>query len=856
MILTSLLLVSSLAWAYEGPLQPPTQVEGQYVYTVPQGARIRGVTAQGMDSLNEKISQLHHPMYVIITDDLPRLSDVHRQYARDQKFRGKQNEIVAKTVTEYLRGDMADANSYYDPMVHHLLYINVGPNAYNWYVGQEWENSLGLVRKALVPYDRTFQNKAKRTKNPLLAAEAMVTQLDNFIFDQTDPARIEARRVAAERARKARELNAARSDLREQVDLYETLLESPYAPEDTETYAMYLDKGRILLRSGMPAQEMAQHARMMGSEVAPLEHDVSENRRHVYAQMFATALKWGIPLSLLFMLVLVMVQRYEELQRVRAKYHREHAYWSEKLRNAELKWSDFYMKRESLDVGMKFTGDTESARQKITESADNINVNLRAMRALLDEADKVIASAKIPTVAVYQKALALFEDSYDFDTGKVDPTSLFTPFKETISMTLVGFADHTEREFRILYSSFDEWLDSRKAWQSDAETDLAHDILDKIVDICAQNHFPADWYAEHPLAGDDESDKAFWDSLNALRRTDPMTYLTKVEELRTWEDARLKSLQILVEKRERVARLSDGMAERVANFVVEQGLPADQDPTSLLRMAERRAEMAEAAVASAATIEQATLLTGYAGDSYLKISRQMASLTKIREGYGKSLVALRRSVDSAQRELSEVTQKVDVDASEHAPARKAAQSLKHLQVQMVRVARDSNLLDPDTPAPVRDFSRIRELQSKVGDILSHLRQIDRQSAVWRRSKEQYLKKVEAMVSKRSRYNRKLRSTYSTSYRCGDVTSVGVGAHDYAYLLSQLNSMENKWDREYRRAKSSYENGQAAQAAARRRSSSYSSSGFSGGGGSFGGGGFSGGGGSFGGGGFSGGGGSW
>ncbi|OGL96801.1 hypothetical protein A2318_04095 [Candidatus Uhrbacteria bacterium RIFOXYB2_FULL_45_11] len=266
-------LLPSTALA-SGPLPAPVLVKGQYVYTIPVDFDPPLVKRAGLEDLNNAVKALHFPYYIVVIQDLPGSGDeAARMHA----------------ATDGLAADWTEAGGF-DPSLSQVIVLSYNPRKLGLLAGGKFKSELGFERDAHQPYHEIFKRSITGTpKDPKGGIIAMTKAIDDYLFDQTDPTLIAARKeaaraeaerqAAAERAAQAeRVMQNARAELSNQIQRLQGLLDQKEdLPEDASSYAELLVKAKEVRSTDEP-ESMVQFAGSMKPTVDVLDATVTGHK--------------------------------------------------------------------------------------------------------------------------------------------------------------------------------------------------------------------------------------------------------------------------------------------------------------------------------------------------------------------------------------------------------------------------------------------------------------------------------------------------------------------------------------------------------------------------------------------------
>ena len=867
-ILFALTLVSTPAFAYESPIAPPDLVQGQYVYTIPEGFEPSGLSKAQQEQLNGELKKLHNPFYVVILKDLPLLGEDAQKYGRTNGFRGTRETLRIEISTAMLIEDWAKGQSGYNTGNTSVFVIAFEPRKFAWHPGLNW----GLRGAAQDPFTKQFTSVARtRPADYGRGIANLALALDTFVFDRTDPTRMAQLAQAAEARVQAERLQRAQGALnKEVVRMVGLLQKNPvFLPKDLSPYKKALSEAQQIQESGDPTGIQIE-AKKLREYVNSLQEIHDQAAMDSFKSFLLKALLYLTGLILFILGIYGLCRRWGTYRKHQQNWWRAESLWNIKLQDAEDQWTNLYLERDDL-IGLEgTTGETQNLWDKVTKDVDYVHICIQAMKRHKANCEETFRKGGFFRLEPLCKAWDdLLHGDFEFDTGEVNPADLFSSGKGTILVSPERFARITRECFQDSYNNWKLLQSAAEARRGSAATDFPHANLDDLFERAHKARIPDSWLETHPLFGDDESDQTFYDMMDTLRETDPVKYQAKLFRVKTDEshlDQVITSLEEALGKVDTAAQKSHSAAAQFANpntnmsteddpqVALAQAVRSEQKLYGLLALKDRGAVLAQAqetvglyskclqlqgeiqaAVRNAErTIEGVQALVKTVRDQYqvavaaIQAAAQLHSNTRV----------IRSTMDAAQRYLSEGDNVV-------AEAQTLLNQNKHLDAcRKTEKARQSYL-------------QAQQLcQSMVSEI-EHL-ETDRKG---------YLKKLKGMPSVRTSFQRKM-NTFGPQQRHLDPFNppkAASGPQDYAALLQGLVQTETLWRKTVRCAEDDYESNKREQRRAReererreredreaqrRRQSSYSSSySSSSSSSSFGGGGFGGSGGGFGGGGF-------
>ncbi len=876
LVLLALFLLPASASAYDGPISPPTLKEGQFVYTIPPGYTPKGMSSRQITRLNAELANLHNPFYVVVMKDLPRLNRAQRVYARSNGFRGDDETLRVEVSTSMLMEDWAggDSGSLYDTRNSGVFIIAFSPRKYAWHPSMVAKNDLRMGKRAQDPYTQQFVRAAKtRPADYSRGIANLARKYDAFVFDRTDPARIAARAEQARLRAEARRLQAAQGALDTEIlHLSQLLSEADHLPADVSSYQETLAKAKGVRKVNDPAKMLAE-AESMGATVAVLDEHVSASISKARMAMLRFVAKWAFIFGLIGFCILMIVRRRRKQGELKAGFMRVYDHLNSAVTNAHGKYVDHYMERDDL-VGLDgVTGETKGLWDKTTEQVDGILVRIRSLQKHAADCLATFKRGNFLNFAPYRQAVSDLSSSFEFDTGLINGADLFGGETVTLTVNPADFQSKTSQMFRDSIEGWKRLKEAAKERYGDAKDDFPHDKMDWLFEQADEHGIPTQWFEDHPLFGDDDSDDAFYAALDAIREDDPLAYVGAIEKARIDESAFIlcvKRLTKAIEQARAAAHIGPFDAQgtkvspeddpavtiaeaRQAGDKLAGMLATGQNDVDGIKLIEIETQVRTIKALYSKTTRQGAEIKSAISGAKAAIEAAQAKGTKASadEASAHAGVAetgkIHHRIKPAQDDLASCLQYIDKGAVVVQQARNALREKRHLDAR--------RLADGATSA-------YQSACEQAAAAVKHCDALDNERAVFESKRSQ-------MGSTRDGFARKMRGYGSHSSTLAHVITLEFsGVADYASLSSGLDRQVSIWrtvtrksERAYdaeqaeirRRAAEAARQARAAAAAARRARSSYnsssSSSGYGGGGfggssGGFGGGGFGGSSGSF------------
>lgn len=830
------MLLPSTASAYTGPIKPPTLVKGQYVYTHGCSSTYE-MTQRSLEGLNHSLSDSHYPFYVVMMCDLVDLNEDQRAYARRNGFTGDPDDIRISTATAMLMEDWADENEMYDMANTAVFVISFNPRKFAWHPALRAKNFFGLDHQAQQKYVTMFLNGAKHSPPDYAGGIAfMANAYDEWYFDQSDPARIAAREQARIDEAKRERLKTAQGKLDAEIlNMAELLKQKEFIPDDVTNYNAALSNARVVRAFNEPGK-MLEEAVKLHSSVEVLGAYVNKKQAEARSIARAKSLKWaGIIGVLMGALTFICVRRREE-EALIAQWDEIYIIWDTKVTNAHARWVDHYLKRDDIMGLDGVTGQTKALWDATTQKVDEILVRIRAMQQHAENCEKIFKRGSFLRLQPYRDAIAAFDQPFEFDTGVINEADLFGGETVTLTVDPTTFTGETASLFQ---ESIDGWHRLQKAASErhgEACDDFPHGNMDELFKVAAEHGIPERWFESHPLFGDDDSDTAFYKSLDDIRLTDPLAYVERIEAVIEAENALLDNVERIVAALGKVAKARVPSVSDTHGTVVQ----ADDDPTVTLAVARQAEDRLTGMLATATDVADIEQQAARVVDLYRKAVTQGVEIASAVKGARGALDRAKAKGTAVGNALGIATGLVQSAAKVHQRIQPANDDLiagqrfikkgEYNVEQAEQALVNSMHLDARRLADTAHGAYV-SATARIKEAMEHCMALDAE-------KTRFEEKMASMEGIRSRYARRM-SDYSGYERSlASVVSYDTsGLTDYAERYRALDQQESAWRRAVRQAESVYEEEQRrirrererreAEArhrreAERRRQSSYSS----------------------------------
>jgi len=782
---------------YAGPLPAPALVEGQYVYTIPAGFDPPMIGARGIAEMNVAASMLHFPFYVVLVDTLPG--------SGDEDYR------AAQAVDGLAEDWMQDPN--YDVSTSQIFLLTFNPRKFRFLAGAKFKNEIGFEGKAHEPYTNLFLKAATGTpKDPKSGIIKMMNASDDYLFDQTDPVKVAARQEAERKARIAREeaelkakearrLQNAQADIDGQINRLSNLLnKKDYLPEDVSSYESLLMDARGTRKAGEPVVMREFSASMKGS-VDILEQEVGKRQSVARAELAGQIVFWMFVFSLICAFGWLIIRRKNQLRDLRLEWLARRDEWSEQVKNASVHYFNFFGERDSLVSLGTIEGKTAELYSEVTSEVDAIYAAVRAMEAHLDRCNALAVKGRFLNLEPLRQAMIRLEEEFDFETGEANKNDLFAAETVTVHVKPAAFTRDLTCRFKIVVEKWNALKQAAEASFKPSHELYSHAVLDDLLAQAQQHHIPESWLAEHPLSGDDVSDRRFWDELDLLRRTDPLAYLKRIAVLKEEQDVIVAKFDHLVSA---VKKASANQLTAVPT-IPEMVLDPDDDPRVTYDRALHERNRLAGCLASSQRVEEVEAQANRIDALYRKCKEQDAIVQSAVKNAGLAIKSAKQ-MDARSQEMHDATQTRVKDA------RCVHSSVSDGQISSGRsywMQGREKLTSAITEEEEKRFLRAQKLANEA-QVLFTKAQSDYQTVMNRcddldRSKQTFERELVGMEEERRRLERKI-SGYGRRSSLGYVppSYCREEAQDYATLQVYLNQQRHQWQQEEREARRAYE----------------------------------------------------
>ena len=828
LLLALVCLAPAVAGAYTGTIEPPVLKEGQFVYTIPGGFVPNGIGQAGLLQIQGVAAKLHHPFYVVLVNDLPNLTAVQYTDAQRKGYQESGDGLKASYTIDRLAEDWAQMYpDLYDVSHSSVFLLSFNPRQYRILAGTEWKTKLGLEKGALKPFEQFFLRKVTGTpKDPRGGIVDLIMAFDDHVFDLTDPALLAARQEAEQVRQRDALLQNARGSLDKQIVLLSELLkeDKDYLPDDLASYKSTLVEAKGIRQTGTP-EKMLSFASAMVPVVEVLQKYVSEKKS---AATWATLLQVVKLMALFFALFAFMIfllQRRGKYRRLRGEFLMKVSFWDQKVKNAAAHYVSSYGERDAIVAMDDTEGQTRNSWNNVTRELDNIWVVVRALEDHVKQCVLLAGKGSYFNFKPVAEATQKLSASFEFDTGLINKFELFGKETKQITITPAEAEASLQKRFEAVQQGWGTLKDAAEFRIREACQHLPHTTMDAIQKAAEERGIPAGWYSDHPLAGDDESDKSVWATADALRWKDPIAYKQLIEDFRDVERRVNDRMGILIAAIDEVTtcRAVLGEIPEFSNTTVA----SDDDPN----ITAVTAQQAENAFRASLTTCMDTLdVSGVQGKAqvtsalYRKVKEQAATITAAVQivdsdvaGLGPLQERTRGVIDSATVNLNRAA-KVHADTREGQRAYEAYTALFSSAKKTHKEAQDALTAGKHLLA-FRKAAKAKSLYAEASQtahqLETYVAKLDAAKADCENKLGQLKKIADATAQKIRKYNGD-----ASSIKAFRTPTLGDGPVDYNATLAIIDAGLRSWDNAAQRAQRDYEAEQsrirAAEEAERRR----------------------------------------
>lgn len=805
-----ILMVTGLgsAWAQGSA---PDVVRGKYVYAIPAGFDPPLIGRSGMAEIQKAAQKLRFPYYVVLVE----------------QFNGETDEDAAAFIDSIAERWQKDPD--FNSGKSSIFLLSYSPRKFRFLAGSYWESKLGFDAAAHAPYNAIFESYVQRSrKDPKTGIIMMMQAVDQHLFIESDPKVIAKRREAARKAeivrlaaeKKAREeaaLQMARDQLNTEAADMDSLLsnDSRFLPPDVAKYIAARESVNSVIQ-GNDRNKMLSEAtglRLKNNELRTFVdaklRDAREREQRIASQV------GGIVLALI-LVILIIVTRVRKYGKLKREFGEESKLWEEKILNAQPKYLEFDHEREMIAGLKELIGRTKEVYESTTREVDDIFISIGALQAHIDECKSTAKRASFLNFKPLEQAIASMESEFTFDTTQLNKADLFAPETRQVTLKPVEIAEQLEERFR---STLEQWNHLKKAAEvrfHQVEEVFPQSRLDEMLKAADENGIPHRWLADHPLFGDDASDKTLYTRINEGRMNDPVAYLERIEELQNKESEAVDRLNRLVKSLTMIKAIRVDSVPDLEMTVLQ---PQD-DPKITLDAAKREEARFTAMLTSRDDVAEVEAQAVKVQELYRKCIEQTGMAQA-------AIKAAKDDIDSARALLDNVTalaqdSEAQVKARQqiHSNMADAGNSLingrRYLEAGASGIESASALLTDRKhleaqTAALRAKTQLETAKSEFEHCKRQCEELDEAKRCFDERFAELAYRQEQAESRIRRYGGSTIGLQRFDY------SPRNSAMDYFLLLSQMDTIESSWESDVRNARTQYEEQE------RERSSSISSS---------------------------------
>lgn len=784
----------------EQPISVPPHTRGKHVYAIPSGFVPPLVGAAGVAELEREAAKLRFPFYIVFVESLPGSGDEDARAAR---------------AVDHLAETWAERGAGYDVATSQVFLLSYSPRKYRFLAGARFRAELGFEREAHAPYTRIFDAAVSGTpKDPKGGILGLMKAVDEHLFDATDPGRVAARRaqeaLAAQRALEAAQVaerDGARAQLLAEADALERLVaRDGHEAEDVARARAVVGRARLsrTIQATGDLLSLAGEVRAVREAIearaeARLAQVERQEARRNLAVVLAMVILCGSGLFVAF--------RRRSRSAAAEALEVELGDWAERIERGTARYVDFYGERDALLPLASAGGETSQLFSAVTREVDSIYTALRAMELQVERCRALARSAGPLSVAPLLDAVERLEAPFEIDTGELAKADLFGPPTKKVRLDPTTLAAELEDRFRRSQEGWARLHAAAELRDRPARAAFPTDGLDRLLARAKEQAVPELWLADHPLFGDDASDATLYDGLEAVRATDPVAYLSRLEGLRAQETGCAARLERVVAAR---ASLD---AVRVAQVSHRPTVldPSD-DPRVTLAEAQRFEERMARAIEAVAGVEAVEAAAAGAKTLFERVRVQLAEIDAAVEGTERSSKATRGRAAHLAAELAEVERAVGAGEAHH-HLDEAHADLDEARRDLAAGAEQVNVVT--TLLAASRHLEARRASDRAGASLeAAARAMGRareRLAEGERLRAEYFAKRQSLERGRAEAASRI-ARYGGS--AGDLAVIpgayGAGRARWSVLLAELSGVESSWRDAERRAKRAYEVAQEAQ----------------------------------------------
>lgn len=589
-----------MLWMTASAKTIPLNFQGdRRVYTWPASWRPDGVSAKGIEALEEDIAERHYPFYVVLIqgETLPGSGDgmARLQGTTDalmSRWGGQGMDLSEYSVFSVAWGDDCDKPpSQRQPNTVCKFFLNTGSTFINGPAGF-------LPSRDHEPYTNHFLDAVSTTpQDPMGGILTVIDAVDDMLWERTDPELLAGRAVLnlreatayrmallenaseLEGARYAFQVAAAEEALRRkntdemvrmaaEMRLSSAALAAQIAQREdaargldleltrTRDHSMLAEPGELdalmaaadvaLSRGDLEAiNGLVVQARAVNGDLANRAAALREaEQRALQAQLGGVVVGGG----LLFAGILGIGARRRRLKLARVAYEAKRDRIATGLDNAVARYMALELGNRETVASLQDTGGrTGEECRAVSAELDDIYAGICALEGHLDAIDAQVERSGPLAVDPILAATKALTETFSYDTGELAQDDLFGGEARLLAIDGGVFMSQLQDRFAAVIERRSILLTAREIRFKDSRAQLPHEALDALLARLSVLQVSARWVSDHPLFGDDDADETLYDRLDEIRRHDPLAYLEELAALQAIEAAGIARVEALEE---------------------------------------------------------------------------------------------------------------------------------------------------------------------------------------------------------------------------------------------------------------------------------------------------------------------
>lgn len=533
------------------------------------------------------------------------------------------------------------------------------------------------------------------------------------------------------------------------------------------------------------------------------------------AQMIRSAI---IVVIILIVLGIIgfFVWRKRRFEGLKAQWQSLHDGWEGTLRGYSSLYTGFFMSEVDKVKMLAGQGGTTGALYKeVTDAANLMQGWIEAMKARLGACEMTAREATPGNIQPLLDAMENLQAAFEVEPDAMaDRPSLFGPVTVKLTIDPAKLEAKLEAKRQQVRPKWELLLRATEVAAMDSRTEFPHTGFDALLETCQEHGIAEDWLSAHPLAGDDEADRALWDEVDGLRDNDAAAFIERIDALKGQEAAVQALLRRVVSATSRVRSSHIDACPAVGDIVLD---PSD-DPSVSFAHAVRTEQRFQAQLDSGDGIDSLEALASQTARYYSQAVSQARAANAAKGNAERSIEGAKRTqakaasdgegarstVDAAKRVHSNVQADGDLRAGAQYEETGASQLSEAERLFTARrylnAGRSANTANGTFANASREYK----------EAVAHCQELDRRKAEFDRV-------LASMVTT----HRSIQTNITTRYESTAIITytpahVGSGAQNYTELLRGLKAQISSWRGVERDAKRAWERKQEMLRQARRR----------------------------------------